>query len=262
MSGNIDVMATAALAVSVLMILAWILSLVVGNAGIVDVLWGIGFALIASTSALIGDGDSSRSDLLVAMVVVWGFRLSLHIWWQDRGRGEREPYRSMRRRAGDRFAVSSLAKVFLVRGLIMWVLSLPLQLATTQESPDVGFVAVVGVALWGAGFFFGSVGDSQLARFRSAPENQGTLLDSGLWRYTRHPNRFGDFCAWWGVFLVAAEATDPRFAVFSPIIMTIMLVRFPGSTTTERSLSQRMPGYNEYIQRTPMFFPRPPIETS
>jgi len=258
MSGNIDVMAAAALAVLMLTVITWVISIPLRNASIVDIVWGAGFVMIAWVAAITGDGDTTRSNLLTAMVTVWGARLAGYLWWRNHGKGEDYRYRAMRKRVGDRFAVRSLFTVFLFQGLLMWVVSLPVQLAMVQETPTVGFLAVMGVALWGVGFFFESVGDSQLARFKSDPDNEGRLLTTGLWRYTRHPNYFGDSCMWWGIFLVAAETTDARYGVIGPIVMTFFLLRVSGVALLERSLSKRKPGYSEYVSTTSSFIPRPP----
>ncbi len=262
MSGDINLLATAALALLVLMVLAWLLSLPLRNAGIVDVVWGAGFVVVTWVSALTGDTNTTRSNLITAMVTVWGARLAVHLWWRSRGRGEDLHHRAMRKHAGDRFVISSLVTVFLFQGLLIWIVSLPVQLVMSQVSPDMGVIAVLGVVIWGVGFFFESVGDSQLVRFKADPDNEGRLLDSGLWRYTRHPNYFGDFCVWWGIFLVAAETTDARYAVISPIVMTILLIHISGVRPLERSLVKHKPGYADYITRTSAFFPRPPRRAS
>ena len=262
MSGNIDVLTAAALAVLVLMILTWIISILLRDAGIVDIVWGAGFVLVAWVSYITGDGNSTRSNLLMAMVAAWGARLTIYLWVRNHGKDEDYRYRAMRKRSGDAFAIRSFFTVFLLQGVLMWTVSLPVQLAMVPASPDVGLLGVVGVAIWGVGFFFESVGDSQLARFKADPDNEGLLFESGLWKYTRHPNYFGDFCVWWGLFLVTAETTDARYAIIGPIVMSIFLIRISGVRLLERSLAKRKPGYEEYVARTSAFIPRPPRKIS
>ncbi len=262
MSGNINVLAATALALLVLMVLTWLLSLPLRNASIVDVVWGAGFVVVAWASVLTANAYTTRSNLITAMVTVWGVRLAAHLWWRNRGKGENHRHHAMRRRAGDRFVATSLVTVFLFQGLLVWIVSLPVQLAAAHDVPDIGAIGVLGVVIWGIGFFFESVGDSQLARFKADPDNEGRLLDSGLWRYSRHPNYFGDFCIWWGIFLVAAETADARFAVISPIVMTILLIHVSGVRPLERSLVKHKPGYAQYVTRTSAFFPRRPRRTS
>lgn len=257
-SGHVDVMVGAALGILILMVATWIVSLVVGNASIVDIVWGAGFVVVAWIARAIGDGNTDRVDLLTAMVTIWGLRLAAYLWWRNHGKGEDFRYQSMRRRQGDSFPIKSLVTVFGLQGLIMFIVSLPVQLAATPADPDVGWIAVIGVALWGVGLFFETVGDAQLARFKADPDNAGTVMDFGLWRYTRHPNYFGDFCVWWGIFLVAAETGDARFGVIGPAVMSFMLLRVSGVTMLERALVKRREGYADYVARTSTFFPRPP----
>jgi steroid 5-alpha reductase family enzyme len=257
-SGHFDVIVGVALAIVVVMVATWIVSLVLRNASIVDIVWGAGFVVVAWVAATIGDGNPSRSNLITAMVTIWGLRLTGYLWWRNHGHGEDFRYKSMRKRRGDAFPMTSLVTVFGLQGAVMFVVSMPVQLAATPAEPDIGWLAVVGVALWGIGLFFETVGDAQLSRFKANPDSAGTVMDRGLWRYTRHPNYFGDFCVWWGIFLVAAEVTDARFAVFGPLVMTFMLMRVSGVPMLERSLKKRREGYADYIARTSAFFPRPP----
>ena len=262
MSGHLDVLGSAAVVVLGIMVCTWVVSLVLRNASIVDIVWGAGFVAVAWTAACVGDGHGGRPDLLVAMVTIWGLRLAGYLFWRNRGHGEDRRYQSMRRKAGDGFAMRSLVTVFLLQGALMWIVSLPVQLAMTPDGPDIGPLAIVGVVLWGIGFFFETVGDAQLARFKADPANDGQVMDRGLWRYTRHPNYFGDFCVWWGIFLVAAETTDARAGVIGPIVMSIFLMRVSGVPILERSLTRRRPGYADYVARTSTFFPRPPRNTT
>ena len=257
MSGHLDVLVGVGLALVVLMIGAWLASLAFGNTGIVDVVWGAGFVVVVLTARIIGDGHDARADLLTAIITLWGLRLSAHLWWRNRGGGEDFRHQLRRRRAGDNFPIKSLATVFLLQGVIMWTVSLPVQLAVTPTGPELGLTAIVGVAVWGVGLFFEAVGDAQLARFRSDPANQGVVMDRGLWRFTRHPNYFGDFCVWWGIWLVAAETTDAWFGIVGPLLMTFMLMRVSGVPVLERNLRERLTGYDRYATCTPTFFPRP-----
>jgi len=262
MSGNVDVLAASALAILVLMVITWVVSIALRNVSIVNIVWGVGFVMVAWVSSLTGDGDHDRSNLLTAMIAVWGMRLTVFLWRRNYGTGEDHRYRSMRKQQGDGFAARSLVTVFLFQGLLMWVVSLPVQLAMVSENESVGTLTVIGVCVWGVGFFFESVGDSQLASFKANPENEGLLLTSGLWKYTRHPNYFGDACVWWGIFIVAAETTDARYGVIGPILMTFLLLKVFGVPHLERSLSSHKPGHSDYAKRTSPFIPRPPRSIS
>lgn len=261
-SGHADVLGTAAIVVAVIMIVTWLVSLVLANASIVDIVWGAGFVAVAWAAAAVGDGDPDRSALLVALVTIWGLRLAGYLWWRNHGKGEDWRYRAMRKRHGEAFAIRSLVTVFALQGLLMWIVSLPVQLAMTPAEPaGIGPLAVVGVIVWCVGFFFETVGDAQLARFKADPANEGRVMDRGLWRFTRHPNYFGDFCVWWGIFCVAAETPDARWGVIGPVVMSVLLLRVSGVPLLERSLQRRRPDYEAYAARTAAFFPRPPRPT-
>ena len=258
MSGHVDVLLGVAAGIVVVMVLTWVVSLLLRNASIVDVVWGAGFVVVVWVARAIGAGNADRSDLLTAMVTIWGLRLAAYLCWRNHKQGEDFRYRSMRRRQGPNFPGGSLVTVFGFQGLIMFIVSLPVQLSATPPEPDIGWLAVVGVIVWGAGLFFETVGDVQLARFKADDANSGKVMARGLWRYTRHPNYFGDFCVWWGIFLVAAETTDARFGIVGPAVMTFMLLRVSGVAMLERGLKNRRNGYEDYIARTSTFFPRPP----
>jgi steroid 5-alpha reductase family enzyme len=250
---------TAAVTILVLMLATWLLSLVLRNASIVDIVWGLGFVLVAWAVRLtVDEGLAARQWLLVAMTTVWGLRLSGYLWWRNHGAGEDYRYRAMRKRWGSRFPIVSLATVFAFQGLMMWVVSLPVQLGQADDTPDLGWIAAVGVAVWLLGIVFETVGDAQLARFKADPANAGTVMDRGLWRYTRHPNYFGDACVWWGIALVAAETGSGAWGIIGAVLMTVLLRRVSGVTLLEKSLVKRRAGYTEYVARTSAFIPRPP----
>lgn len=243
----------------VLMVATWRVSLRIDDASIVDVVWGLGFALVAWTAWLAADGAVVRKNLLVTMATVWGLRLSLYLAWRNLGQPEDRRYAAMRRRVGaERFRRLSLFTVFLFQGLLMWIVSLPLQLGQVPESPErLQLAGVLGVALFAVGLGFETVADWQLARFKAKPWNQGRVLTTGLWRYTRHPNYFGDFCVWWGIFLVAATTPIGLASAPGPLLMTVLLMRVSGVPLTERHLARKT-GYAEYVARTNAFFPGPP----
>lgn len=258
-----SVLLASAAAILVLMVGAWLVSLVLRDASIVDLIWGAGFVLVAVVAAKVGEGWTGRRALLAVLVGVWGLRLSGYLSWRNLGHGEDYRYVAMRTRWGDAFWWVSLFQVFLLQGLLMFVVSLPVQLAATAETPDdFGPLAVVGVALWTVGLLFETIGDAQLARFKADPDSSGKVMDQGLWRYTRHPNYFGDFCVWWGLFLVAAEAPVAWWGIVGPALMSFLLLRVSGVAMLEKTIGSRRPGYAEYVARTSAFFPRRPKELS
>lgn len=254
-----DVLLASAAAVAVLMVSMWIVSVLVKDASIVDIVWGLGFVVVAATALAVGEGWDVRRQLLAVLVAIWGLRLSGYLAWRNLGHGEDYRYQAMRKRWGDRFWLVSLVQVFLLQGVLMWIVSLPVQLAATEAEPgDFGPLAYVGVALWFVGLLFETLGDAQLARFKADPANSGQVMDQGLWRYTRHPNYFGDFCVWWGIFLVAAETTAARWGIVGPVLMSFLLLRVSGVAMLEKTIGKRRPGYEAYVARTSAFFPRPP----
>jgi steroid 5-alpha reductase family enzyme len=246
------VLALAAIVAS--MTALWLLSLALRNASIVDIAWGPGFAAAAILAAVIGDGDTGRRILVAALTSIWGLRLGTYIFLRNRGHGEDSRYQAMRRNAGPRFWWFSLIQVFLLQGVLMWIISVSLVYAATSDAQGSRWTDVIGAAVWAVGFAFESVGDWQLARFKAQPANRGKVMDRGLWRYTRHPNYFGDAVVWWGLFIIAL-GVGGWFTVASPIIMTVLLVRVSGVALLERSQVRTKPGYRDYIARTSAFVP-------
>jgi steroid 5-alpha reductase family enzyme len=256
MSGVGTTIAWSAAALLVFMVANWVLSLRLRDVSIVDVSWGLGFVIAGWIAFSTGDGSGTRPVLAAVLVSVWGLRLAGYIGLRKlRNPGEDPRYTAVRERYGDRFWIVSLYWVFLAQGALVLVVSLPLQ-ATANCGDPLGVLDYLGVALWAVGLFFEAVGDAQLARFKADPRNKGTVMDRGLWRYTRHPNYFGDFCVWWGLYLLALSA-GAWWALPAPLVMTILLTRVSGKDHLEKSMSKR-PGYAEYVERTSGFVPLPP----
>jgi steroid 5-alpha reductase family enzyme len=226
---------------------------------IVDIVWGLGFAVIAWVTFALADGSTPRRVLIVVLTTIWGLRLATYLAARNLGKPEDFRYAAMRRRYGDRFTLVSLGLVFGLQAVLMWIVSLPIQVAQVQETPS-GLTAldVAGAALWAVGVAFESIGDAQLARFKRDSANAGRVMDRGLWRFTRHPNYFGDFLVWWGLYLIALATGDAWWTVIGPVVMSVLLLRVSGVTLLERSLRKRRPGYEDYARRTSAFLPRPP----
>ncbi|MEN9644860.1 MAG: hypothetical protein RL238_1529 [Actinomycetota bacterium] len=259
MSAVTTALTTAGLTIVVLMIGTWLLSLALKNASIVDIVWGFGFVCVAWAVRLrVDEGLDARQNLLVLMTTVWGLRLAGYLFWRNHGKGEDYRYKAMRKHWGPRFPLISLGTVFGLQGVLMFIVSLPVQLGQTRDTPDLGWLAYLGIAVWLVGLFFEVVGDAQLAKFKADASNQGKVMNRGLWKYTRHPNYFGDACVWWGIALVAAETTVGKFGLIGAVVMTILLRRVSGVVLLEKSLSKRKEGYAEYVARTSAFIPRPP----
>ena len=239
-----------------LMTLLWLVSLALKNASIVDVFWGMGFVITTwVVFALTPDGFALRKSMLSMLVTVWGTRLSLHILARNWGKPEDFRYQAWRKDAGAAWWWRSLFRVFLLQGVILWIVAAPLLAAQISAQPDhLTPLDYLALPVWLIGFFFEAVGDRQLVRFRANPNNKGKVLQTGVWRYTRHPNYFGDATQWWAYYLVALAAGG-WWTVFSPIIMTGLLMRVSGVRLLERSLKETKPGYEEYVETTSEFVP-------
>lgn len=243
-------------------VLCWAIALLVGRFNVVDVVWGLSFVAIAVTSYGWTGGHGVpewRRLLILAMVAVWGVRLSGYIGWRSRGKGEDPRYDDLLGQPSDgkSRALRALGIVFVLQAIISWVVSMPVQVAMAERS-SVTALTWIGVAVWAIGLFFESVGDAQLAAFRGDPGNRGKVLDTGLWHYTRHPNYFGDATVWAGLWLVACGHWAGLLTAFSPVLMTWFLFFKTGKPLLEKSMSQRRPDYADYVRRTSGFLPLPP----
>jgi len=239
-----------------MMVGVWAVSVILRDASIVDVFWGLGFALIGCVCLALARGHLPRRIMVAILVSLWGCRLSAYIFWRNRGKGEDYRYRAMRKRFGKHFPIVSLITVFALQGLLMWIVSFPVQAAASSKNPHrITVLDITGSLVWIIGFLFESVGDYQLAQFKSDPSNSGRVMDRGLWKYTRHPNYFGDALLWWGFFLIAISNPDSWWTIVGPLIMTVLLMKVSGVALLEKSLTKTKPEYRDYVSRTNAFFP-------
>jgi steroid 5-alpha reductase family enzyme len=246
-------------AVIALGILLWLVSLAVRDSSIVDIAWGPLILAIGLTYFLTTGGFASRRTLIVACVALWATRLAWYIGRRNLGHGEDFRYAAWRRQYGDRWWWFSYFKVFLLQGVIAWIVALPLFYAITSDAPvTLTMWDWAGAGLFAAGFLFEAIGDEQLRRFKADPRNQGRVLDTGLWRYTRHPNYFGEAVLWWGLGLIGAATPLGWIGLLGPAIMTFLLIRVSGVAMLEKTLRQTKPDYARYVATTPAFFPRLP----
>jgi steroid 5-alpha reductase family enzyme len=246
----------AFLVIMALMTTLWVVSIIIKNVSIVDLFWGFGFVLTAGFYFLKTDGSESRKIFLLALVAIWGFRLSIYLAFRNLGKGEDFRYRQFRKTYGEqRYWWISFFQTFLLQGILMWLISAPLlgaQFFGSNNPP--GIFDYAGIALWLIGFSFEAGGDYQLARFKANPSNKGKVLDMGFWRYTRHPNYFGDSSVWWGYgfFCLAAGSYLP---LLGSVLMTAMIIKVSGVALLEKSLKEQKPEYKEYIEKTSTFLP-------
>jgi steroid 5-alpha reductase family enzyme len=246
---------TLAVTLGVMAVL-WLVSLLVRDASIVDLFWGLGFVVMAWTTFALTPDIAPRRMVVTVATTIWGVRLAAYLAWRNLGKGEDYRYREMRARHGDRFWIVSLGTVFLLQGLLMWIVSLPVQAAQwPQSAAPFNWLDAFGVLLWGTGLAFETIADWQLAAFKR--RGGRGVLDRGLWRYTRHPNYFGDFLVWWGLGTIAA-AGGTWWTLAGPVLMTLLLLKVSGVALLEQSIVERRPAYRDYIARTSAFFPWPP----
>ncbi len=238
------------------MSLLWIISVIIKNVSIVDLFWGFGFVLTNVYYFISTDGLGLRKVILLILVSIWGLRLTGYLSWRNIGKGEDYRYKQFRRKYGEkRYWWISFFQTFLLQGILMWLISAPLlgaQYHGQEKSP--GILDYAGIALWITGFIFETFGDYQLARFKADPSNKGKVLSSGLWRYTRHPNYFGDSAVWWGYGFLCLGAGS-IWPVLGSILMTALIIKVSGVALLERNLVDKKPEYREYIEKTSAFIP-------
>jgi steroid 5-alpha reductase family enzyme len=238
------------------MSLLWIISVILRNASIADLFWGFGFVLSSGYYFISSDGFSARKIILMVLVFIWGMRLSLYLVWRNYGRGEDFRYREFRKKYGEkRYWWISFFQVFILQGILMWLISAPLLGAQYfGEGKDLNILDLAGIILWITGFIFEAGGDWQLAVFKANPSNKGKVLDSGFWRYTRHPNYFGDSAVWWGFGLICLAAWS-YLPLIGSVLMTLMIIKVSGVAMLEKSLKDQKPEYRSYVERTSSFIP-------
>ncbi len=246
--------------VVVLMLCTFAYAMHTGVQVIMDTMWSFGFVVIAGVTYVLsqGHGDATMRLVVMAITAIWGLRLSIHIFVRNHGKGEDPRYASLLRRNQGSVAKFVLRYIYYAQGRVMWIVSIPVQFAMYERHP-VDALLWIGVAVWLVGFGFETIGDWQLRRFKADPSHAGQIMDRGLWRYTRHPNYFGDSVVWVGLFLIACSNWVGIITVVSPIIMTNLLVNHTGKALLEKHMGRsKGPVYAAYVARTSGFFPLPP----
>jgi len=239
-----------------LMTILWVVSVFLKDVSIVDIFWGFGFVVIGVYYYWQTVGWETRKLIVLVLVIIWGLRLTAHLAYRNIGKGEDFRYRGFREKYGaHRYWWFSFFQVFLLQGVLLWLISAPLLGAQYYNTlPRFTVWDVLGMAVWLTGFVFEAGGDFQLARFKADASNKGNVLDTGFWKYTRHPNYFGDACVWWGFGLLSIGGGS-YIPIYGPVLMTFLIVRISGVFMLERSLTGSKSRYSDYIRRTPAFFP-------
>ena len=236
-------------------IVAWAVATARHNAGLVDIFWSLFFVSGAAVYAGLGTERGLRAGVLITLLLAWAVRLAGHLALRNWNAPEDHRYREIRARNEPGFAWKSLYLVFGLQAVLAWIIAAPLAAALHSPEPlhALGIAGAV-LALFGIGFE--SIADAQLAAFKADAANGKSVMDRGLWRYSRHPNYFGEFCTWWGFYLLAADGGG-AWTIFSPLLMSLLLLRVSGVTLLEKDIGERRPGYREYVARTNEFFPGP-----
>ncbi len=254
--GELAVLALGLALVLALKLILWVASLARRDVSIIDIFWGANFVALGWLYFALAPATTLRAWAVVTLLTVWGGRLSLYLLWRKWGEEEDYRYREMRERQGPSFAWKSLLSIFFLQGLILWVVAMPIWQATRAPQPaGLTPLDLAGIALFVIGFLFEAGGDLQLARFKADPANRGKVMDRGFWRYTRHPNYFGDATIWWGFFLFALATPGGAWTVVGPLVMTGLLLKVSGVALLERRLVEAKPKYRDYVERTNAFFP-------
>ena len=241
-------------------VVAWAASLLTKDVSFVDSLWSLFFLIAAIVFAANADPLPFRGAVVLALVAIWSIRLSVHITVRNWGEGEDYRYQAIRQKNSPGFEFKSLYIVFGLQAVLAWIIATPLNPAIASAA-SLGALDAIAIALWTFGFIFEAVGDLQLKRFKDNPENRGKVLDTGLWRFTRHPNYFGEFCIWWAFWLFALSSGE-WWTIFAPLLMSFLLLKVSGVAMLEKTISDRRPKYADYIRQTNAFFPGPRRELS
>ncbi len=258
-----QILAVNAALLAAIMLALWAISLRIRDVSFIDAFWPLGMVILAAATFVQADGARDRMLLILALTTIWGLRLSTHLFLRWRAEGEDKRYKKIMSHTmetrGWSWGQTALLQVFAMQAVLLVIVCLPAQLGQIPADPaQIGWLAFAGKCLALIGIGFETIGDLQLSRHRKDPAMKGKVLDTGLWRYTRHPNYFGDACAWWGIWLIAAETTLGLWSVIGPITITFLLTRLSGVPMLERGLKKSRPGYEEYVRRTSGFFPWPP----
>ncbi len=232
----------------------FILAVKLKNNGIADVLWGIGFIVITYTTLFVNGIYSIRQLVVTVLVLFWGVRLAAHIFMRNKGKKEDFRYAAWRAQWGKAWVIKSYLYVFLLQGFFMLLVALPVLFTNTYPGPTIGLLDRIGVVMWLIGFYFEAVGDWQLMQFKKKASNKGQIMNKGLWKYTRHPNYFGESLMWWGIYVIALSNMSAWWTFIGPLFITFSLLKVSGVTMLERKYKGDK-AYREYQKTTSAFFP-------
>lgn len=259
--GMLLILGTSAAVALAAVLLLWLISIPIRDVSIIDMFFAVILILITISCLLLSNATPERQWLVASMVGIWGIRITWHLVRRNWGHGEDPRYTKLRSWVADdrSFNWLALRQVFLLQGVVLWFVALPIQFALGQTTDaPLGILAWAGLVLWAIGFLVEWLADEQLRKFKANPQKRGTVLQSGLWRYSRHPNYFGELCVWWGIFLVACEVPLGWLTLIGPIVYSYLVINVTGQRTLDKKLAREKPGYQEYMERTSGLIPLPP----
>lgn len=248
----------AAICMFLFMSTIWLIAVKLDNYSIVDIIWGITF-IITTTVVLVYTGLYNVVSLTIAaLVLIWGLRLSIYLFSRNAGKPEDYRYQDMRKKWGNKVKQTAFVRVFMLQGTVSLLFSLGIFLGISQSDTILAMWPVyLGVIVWVVGFLFESIGDAQLRAFIQKPKNRGKVITTGLWKYTRHPNYFGEATQWFGISIIACAVPFGWISFISPLLLTFFLLKISGVPLLEKKNAKK-PGYAEYAAKTSVFVPMPP----
>jgi len=244
----------SALIIFIHMTIFYAISLIKKDSSIVDIGWGLGFIFVAIISFIIGGNLFPKQIIITSLVFLWGMRLAIYIFFRNKGKAEDWRYKKWRDDWGKNFAIRAYFQIFMLQGLFMFIISVPIVLVNSNEIETFKLFDIVGSLIWIIGFIFEALGDYQLSQFKKDPDNKGKIMKKGVWKYTRHPNYFGEVTMWWGIFIIALPLTNGIFTIISPILITFLLLKVSGIPLLEKKYKDNKE-YQEYKKMTNAFFP-------
>ncbi len=246
----------ASLIILILVTLLWLWSVFIQNVSIVDIFWGLGFVVVNTYYVFMSGELNTRKLMVLILVGIWGLRLAIYLAWRNIGKGEDFRYQEFRRKYGPkRYWWFSFFQTFLLQGILIMIISLPLLgIHASADDGTLNIIDYLGILVWAIGFTFEAGGDFQLARFKGDEKNKGKVLNTGFWKYTRHPNYFGDSAVWWA-YAIFSIAAGSYWQIIGAIIMTLLIIKVSGVSLLEKTLKETKPQYRDYIQKTNSFLP-------
>ena len=249
-----DMIIYSFLLIMIYMTVFYVIAIIKKDNSIIDYAWGIGFIVVTAYGVFSDTAIHIRQWLLFAMITIWGIRLALYIFIRNKGKGEDFRYAKWRKDWGKFFYIRSFFQVFMLQGILLIIIASPILLINTSTNQELQVLDFIGVFVWAIGMFFEGVSDYQMHVFKKDQRNEGRIINIGLWKYSRHPNYFGEVMVWWGIFLVSLQVSHGIYGIIGPLVITLLLLKVSGIPMLEKKYDNN-PAYKEYKKVTNSFFP-------